>query len=116
LADVVAQRHLTGPDEAQNRARGERLRDRADWQRLIDPHGTPSLDIREPICRPQELPLAPHDEHHPSVPNENLKLSTKNLPFAQYTSVHGLNVYDILKHDTLVLSQAAATALNERMA
>jgi large subunit ribosomal protein L4 len=50
------------------------------------------------------------------VPNENLKLSTKNLPFAQYTSVHGLNVYDILKHDTLVLSQAAATALNERMA
>jgi large subunit ribosomal protein L4 len=49
------------------------------------------------------------------VPNENLSLSTRNLPNAQYTPVAGLNVYDILKHDTLVLSKAAAAALNERI-
>ena len=49
------------------------------------------------------------------VPNENLQLSTRNLPNAQYSPVAGLNVYDILKHDTLVLSKAAAAALNERI-
>lgn len=50
------------------------------------------------------------------VPNENLQLSTQNLPNAQYLAVGGLNVYDILKHDTVLLSKAAAQALNERMA
>lgn len=50
------------------------------------------------------------------VPNENLQLSTRNLPDAQYVQVAGLNVYDILRHDTLVLSKAAAAALNERIA
>ena len=49
------------------------------------------------------------------VPNENLQLSTRNLPNAQYTQVAGLNVYDILKHDTLVITKAAAAALNERI-
>jgi large subunit ribosomal protein L4 len=49
------------------------------------------------------------------MPNENLALSTRNLPYAQYTPVAGLNVYDILRHDTLVISKAAATALNERI-
>lgn len=49
------------------------------------------------------------------MPNENLQLSTKNLPNAQYTPVAGLNVYDILRHDTLVISKAAAAALNERI-
>ena len=49
------------------------------------------------------------------VSNENLQLSSRNLPNAQYTPVAGLNVYDILKHDTLVLSKAAAAALNERI-
>ncbi len=50
------------------------------------------------------------------VPNENLELSTRNLPHAQYLPVAGLNVYDILRHDTLVLSKAAVAALSERMA
>jgi len=49
------------------------------------------------------------------VPNENLQLSARNLPNAQYTPVAGLNVYDILRHDTLLISKAAATALNERI-
>jgi large subunit ribosomal protein L4 len=50
------------------------------------------------------------------VANDNLQLSTRNLPDAQYVPVAGLNVYDILRHDTLVLSKAAAAALNERIA
>jgi large subunit ribosomal protein L4 len=50
------------------------------------------------------------------VHNENLQLSTQNLPHAQFLAVGGINVYDILKHDTVFLSKAAAQALNERMA
>jgi len=49
------------------------------------------------------------------MPNENLQFSTRNLPYAQYTPVAGLNVYDILKHDTLFISKAAAAALSERI-
>jgi large subunit ribosomal protein L4 len=50
------------------------------------------------------------------VTNENLSLSTRNIPNAQYLAVAGLNVYDVLKHDTVLLSKAAAQALHERMA
>lgn len=50
------------------------------------------------------------------VTNENLSLSTRNIPNAQYLSVAGLNVYDVLKHDTVLLSKAAAEALHERTA
>lgn len=49
------------------------------------------------------------------VDNNNLELSARNIPSAHYTGVGGINVYDILKHDTLVLSKAAAVALQERI-
>ena len=48
------------------------------------------------------------------VDNNNLSLSARNLPTANYLSVNGLNVYDILRHDTLLLSKAAAQVLHER--
>ncbi len=41
------------------------------------------------------------------VENNNLKLSTRNLPKAKYIEVEGLNVYDILDYDKLVLTKAA---------
>jgi large subunit ribosomal protein L4 len=50
------------------------------------------------------------------VSNENLQMSTRNIPNAQYLAVAGLNVYDVLKHDTVLLSKAAAQALHERIA
>jgi len=49
------------------------------------------------------------------VENSNFQLSTQNLASAHYIGVGGLNVYDILKYDTLVLSKAAAVALQERI-
>lgn len=50
------------------------------------------------------------------VSNENLQLSARNLPNAQYLPVAGLNVYDILRHDTVLISKAAAEALHQRIA
>jgi len=49
------------------------------------------------------------------IDNNNLALSARNIPTAHYLALGGLNVYDILRHDTLVISKAAAEALQERI-
>jgi large subunit ribosomal protein L4 len=46
--------------------------------------------------------------------NENLKLSIRNCVDHQFLPPEGLNVYDLLRHDTLVLSKDAAKALEIR--
>lgn len=46
--------------------------------------------------------------------NENLKLSIRNMPHHQFLPPEGVNVYDLLRHDHLVLSKAAAKALEAR--
>ena len=40
--------------------------------------------------------------------NANLVRGARNLPASQWLAPEGLNVYDILRHDTLILTQAAA--------
>jgi large subunit ribosomal protein L4 len=49
-----------------------------------------------------------------SVDNENLRLSIRNCSEHQFLPPEGVNVYDLLRHDTLILSQQAAKALEER--
>ncbi|MFC5068166.1 50S ribosomal protein L4 [Flaviflagellibacter deserti] len=44
----------------------------------------------------------------------NLGLAARNVPFADVLPVQGINVYDILRRDTLVLTRAAVDALEER--
>ena len=39
--------------------------------------------------------------------NQALLLSARNLPKAQYLCREGLNTYDILRYENIVLSQAA---------
>ena len=46
--------------------------------------------------------------------NENLKLSVRNCKEHQFLPPEGVNVYDLLRHDTLVLSSDAAKALEAR--
>lgn len=48
--------------------------------------------------------------------NANLALGARNLPRANYLDSAGVNVYDILKHDTLVLTRQAVEALERRLA
>jgi large subunit ribosomal protein L4 len=46
--------------------------------------------------------------------NENLKLSIRNMDDHQYLPPEGVNVYDLLRHDHLVVSKEAAKALEAR--
>jgi large subunit ribosomal protein L4 len=46
--------------------------------------------------------------------NENLKLSIRNSDVHQYLPPEGVNLYDLLRHDTLVLSKDAAKLLEQR--
>jgi len=43
--------------------------------------------------------------------NENLVRGAKNLATSQWLAPEGINVYDILRHGTLVLTQAAAKSI-----
>jgi len=46
--------------------------------------------------------------------NEKLRLSIRNCKEHQFLPPEGLNVYDLLRHDTLILSKDAAKALEAR--
>jgi large subunit ribosomal protein L4 len=46
--------------------------------------------------------------------NENLRLSIRNMENSQYLPPEGVNVYDLLRHDHLVVSKSAAKALEAR--
>lgn len=46
--------------------------------------------------------------------NEKLRLSIRNLPKAQFLPPEGVNVYDLLRHDHLVVSRDAVKALEAR--
>src|SRR5689334_1147119 len=46
--------------------------------------------------------------------NQNLKLSIRNMPDNSYLPPEGVNVYDLLRHDHLVVSKSAAKALEAR--
>jgi large subunit ribosomal protein L4 len=48
-----------------------------------------------------------------SLDNENLMLSARNLRRAKVVNSFGLNIYDLLYHDQLVLSRAAANELEQ---
>ncbi len=50
-----------------------------------------------------------------SKDNEKLKLSARNLVDHQYLPPEGLNVYDILKHEQLVMSKRAVLEIEKRL-
>ena len=45
---------------------------------------------------------------------DNFRLAARNIPGIDVLPVQGINVYDILRRDTLVLTKAAVEALTER--
>jgi large subunit ribosomal protein L4 len=46
--------------------------------------------------------------------NENLKLSIRNMAMNSFLPPEGVNVYDLLRHDHLIVSRQAAQALEAR--
>jgi large subunit ribosomal protein L4 len=47
--------------------------------------------------------------------NETLKKSTRNLQKAKYLAPEGLNVYDVLDHETLIMTRATLDAVTARL-
>ena len=47
--------------------------------------------------------------------NQNLKLSIRNMDNNLFLPPEGVNVYDLLRHDHLIVSKAAAKALEARL-
>lgn len=47
--------------------------------------------------------------------NNNVVLSTRNLPKSKWLPPEGVNVYDILNHDTLIMAKSVAKQLEERL-
>ena len=47
--------------------------------------------------------------------NQNLQLGSRNLPKSRYLNVGGLNVYDILNHRNLIMTESAAKAIESRL-
>jgi large subunit ribosomal protein L4 len=47
--------------------------------------------------------------------NETLKKSTRNLQAAKYLATEGLNVYDVLDHETLIVTRPTLDAITERL-
>ena len=45
---------------------------------------------------------------------ENFALAARSIPYIDVLPVQGINVYDILRRDRLVLSKAAVDALEAR--
>jgi len=50
-----------------------------------------------------------------STDNASLKRGAKNLPSSQWIAPEGVNVYDILRHGTLVLTKSAVEALTSAL-
>jgi large subunit ribosomal protein L4 len=50
-----------------------------------------------------------------SANNEKLRLSIRNCKDHQFLPPEGVNVYDLLRHDTLVVSKDAVVALESRL-
>ncbi len=48
--------------------------------------------------------------------NDKLRVSTRNIPFATFLPPEGVNVYDLLRHDHVIVTQQAVRALEERLA
>lgn len=50
-----------------------------------------------------------------AVENENLRLSARNLPSHQFLPPEGVNLYDLLRHEHLVLTKSAVEKLQARL-
>ena len=50
-----------------------------------------------------------------SAQDRNLELSARNIPYTRVMSVAGLNVYDVLRHEILLIQRDALPVIEERL-
>lgn len=46
---------------------------------------------------------------------QNITLATEEIPYVNLMPVYGLNVYSMLKHSTLVLTESAVERITEKL-
>lgn len=46
---------------------------------------------------------------------QNISLAADQIPYVNLMPVYGLNVYSMIKHDTLVLTEAAVAKITEKL-
>lgn len=47
--------------------------------------------------------------------SQNISVATDQIPYVNLMPVYGLNVYSMLKHDTLVLTESAVNRITEKL-
>jgi large subunit ribosomal protein L4 len=78
------------------------------------------LSLEEPSTKAVKALLDRLGVHGPALivtdqarPGDAIAKSCRNLPHLTLVPTQGLNVYDILKHDTLIMTKDAVSAVEE---
>lgn len=93
------------------------LSSRALTDRVFIAEAFPNLDRPKTRLLKKYLENAGTDSALIVVPHRqlNLEKSADNLPKVKVLAVEGLNVYDILNHETLILDKGALSKIEERL-
>jgi large subunit ribosomal protein L4 len=81
---------------------------------VVDRFDLPEIKTRKFVDALEMLKAAHKTLVVDSGANDNLRLSVRNCKEHQFLPPEGVNVYDLLRHDTLILSKEAAKALEQR--
>ena len=81
---------------------------------VVERFELPEIKTKNLLSALQTLKTDRHTLVVDTASNENLKLSIRNCKDHQFLPPEGVNVYDLLRYDTLVLSKDAAKALEQR--
>jgi large subunit ribosomal protein L4 len=81
---------------------------------VVDRFELPEIKTKGVLTALEALKTERHTLVVDTASNEKLRLSIRNCKDHQFLPPEGVNVYDLLRHDTLVLSKDAAKALEQR--
>lgn len=81
---------------------------------VVDRFDLPEIKTKGVLTALEALKTQRHTLVVDAASNEKLRLSIRNCKDHQFLPPEGVNVYDLLRHDTLVLSKDAAKALEQR--
>jgi len=83
---------------------------------VVDSFELASPKTKDFVAALDRLGLTGHTLVVDSLNNHNLTLSSRNLPNVRHVTAAELNIYQLLTHEKLELSKAAAGELNQRFA
>lgn len=83
---------------------------------VVDSFELASPKTKDFVAALDRLGLTGHTLVVDSLNNHNLTLSSRNLPNVRHVTAAELNIYQLLTHEKLALSKAAAGELNQRFA